>query len=305
MNVADPKWSRLAAMLILASVVCSGAGVCVQKTSPSPRTVEKLADIAKAYSIDIVATAPPFPITTTHGEIGGSVADAEVLESYTGLFAKEFTLYPRSLVKRSQLKRVVLCKDLAFAGQLRTAIPDYEHDTLYLDVHRGMPNTLYLRKVLHHEFFHIIDYRDDGLVYRDDCWAALNPPEFLYGNGGRNVQDQSDTSVLTDKFPGFLNHYSTTGVQEDKAEIFANLIVDPAYVANRAGKEGVLNAKVQQMRKLLINFCPEMTDEFWEKVRSKGPVVCAAVVVPVYGRRMRPLRNDNALASCEGVIDGG
>jgi hypothetical protein len=162
----------------------------------------------------------------------------------------------------------VLCSELSFAGQRRNAIPDYEHDTLYLDVKRGSWDTPYLRKVIHHEFFHVIDYRDDGRVYQDERWMALNPDNFQYGTGGRTAQDVQKTSVLTKSYPGFLNHYSTTGVEEDKAEIFANLIVDFEYVEERCQTDAAIRAKVEQMKVLLAAFCPEMNDDFWEKVRT-------------------------------------
>jgi hypothetical protein len=200
--------------------------------------------------------------------VDGKSADPKDLENYRSLFASEFSLYPPDLVKRSQLKRVVLCSELSFAGQQRNAIPDYEHDTLYLDVRRGAYNKAYLRTVIHHEFFHIIDYRDDGQVYQDKGWEALNPPGFKYGSGGKNAQAFALTSILTDRFPGFLNHYSTTGVEEDKAEVFANLIVHPAYVEARTQKDPVLKAKVARMRELLLQFCPDMNDRFWQKVRA-------------------------------------
>jgi hypothetical protein len=200
--------------------------------------------------------------------IDGKAATQIELQGYTSLFATEFAIYPPDLLQRSQLKRVVLCGELAFAGQRRNAIPDFEHDTLYLDVSRGAYSKPYLRKVIHHEFYHIIDYRDDGSVYRDERWAALNPDNFKYGTGGRTAQDLKETSALTNKYPGFLNHYSTTGVEEDKAEIFANLIVDPEYVETRAINEHVINAKVERMKDQLAKFCPEMNNEFWERVRK-------------------------------------
>lgn len=228
----------------------------------------ELEKIAKAYEIEIVAAGPDFPVKTRHGLIEGKQVAGSDLENYTSLFATEFTLYPTELLQRSQLKRVVICRELSFAGQRRNAIPDFEHDTLYLDAGRGANNKPYLRKVIHHEYFHIIDFRDDGSVYKDDRWAALNPDKFQYGSGGRTVQDLAETSVLTDKFPGFLNHYSTTGVEEDKAEMFANLIVDPAYVENRAGTDRVIHAKVDRMKDQLAKFCPEMNDRFWERVRQ-------------------------------------
>jgi hypothetical protein len=163
---------------------------------------------------------------------------------------------------------------LSFDGQRRSAIPDFESDILYLDVCRGWPNRLYLRKVLHHEFFHILDYRDDGSVYEDPSWSELNPPEFAYGSGGRNAQGRADTSVLNDQHPGFLNHYSTTGVEEDKAEIFANLIVEPLKMKERVEADAVLRRKVDRLKELVMRFCPEIDEGFWRRAaerRDGGP----------------------------------
>jgi hypothetical protein len=250
----------LAALLIFSAVCAQGPGV-----EPLFAELEK---IAKEYKIEVVAADPRFPVKTVYGAIEGKGAERKETQDYAGLFAPEFSLYPADLVRRAKLERVVLCRELSFGGQRRNAIPDYEHSCLYLDVSRGSYSKPYLRKVIHHEFFHIVDYRDDGSVYRDERWSALNPKEFKYGSGGRTAQDLRETSVLTTKFPGFLNHYSTTAVEEDKAEVFANLIVDYAYVADRAKKDRVLNAKVERMKELLAKFCPDINDRFWEKVRT-------------------------------------
>ncbi|HEV2704602.1 MAG TPA: putative zinc-binding metallopeptidase [Pyrinomonadaceae bacterium] len=241
-----------------------------QQKKAQPAAFAALAKVAKAYNIEIVTADLGLPVQTTHGAIEGRPAAQQELENYADLFVQEFTLYPTALVKRARLKRVVLCNEVAFAGQRRNAVPDFEHDTLYLDVSRGAYNKLYLRKVIHHEFFHIVDYRDDGSVYKDDLWAALNPSGFQYGTGGRNAQDKPDTSLLTDKYPGFLNHYSTTGVEEDKAEMFANMFVEPAYVESRMKKDAVLRSKVVLMKSLLGRFCPDMSDAFWDKLRRRG-----------------------------------
>jgi hypothetical protein len=235
---------------------------------PAADSLPELGKIARAYKIGVVTADPGFPVQTRHGPIDGKTAEKKAIEDYTGLFAPEFGLYPPDLIKRARLRRVVLCADLSFAGQRRTAVPDWEHDTLYLDVSRGAHAKAYVRKVLHHEFFHMVDYRDDGSVYKDERWAALNPGTFKYGDGGKKAQDQNDTSVLTDKYPGFLNHYSTTGVEEDKAELFAHLIVDAAHVEDRAKKDVVLKAKVERMKELTARFCPDMNAKFWDRARK-------------------------------------
>lgn len=228
----------------------------------------KLAQVARDLGIAIVAADPVFPVATAHGIIDGKGATGDEVRAYTGLFVPEFSLYPTELFRQTRLRRVVLCRDLSFGGQRRNAIPDFEHDTLYLDVARGTHNQAYMRKVIHHEFFHIIDLRDDGSLYRDERWASLNPGAFRYGSGGKNAQNLPQTSVLTDKFPGFLNHYSTTGVEEDKAEVFANLVVDPEEIESRAKKDTVLRSKVRRMRELLADFCLGMNGGFWDKVRK-------------------------------------
>ncbi len=235
---------------------------------PAPNTEPTaLEAIARAYQIEVTAN-PTFPVRASYGTIDGKSADRGAVERYTSLFVAEFALYPRELIQRAKLKRVVLCAELSFAGQRRNAIPDFEHDTLYFDVERGASNRTYLRKVIHHEFFHIIDLRDDGQLYADKEWAALNPRAFKYGSGGANAQGVANTSTLTDAVPGFLNHYSTTGVEEDKAEVFANLIVDSAYIEKRIKTDAVLDAKVERMKALMKRFCPDVDELFWDAAKK-------------------------------------
>lgn len=249
--------------LIVRFLICLSLGGAQAQSPPSD-----LAKLAASYDLQISTSDLHFPVETAHGQIDGTPATEADLLAYTRLFVPEFSLYPTDLIRRSRLQRIVLCTDLAFAGQRRNAIPDFEHDTLYLDVRRGSHNPAYLRKVIHHEFFHIVDYLDDGSLYQDPNWAALNPPDFRYGDGGRNAQDLKETSVLTDRFPGFLNHYSTTAVEEDKAELFANLLVDPDHVERRAADDPVLDSKVDRLHALLLQFCPSLDDAFWNRVRD-------------------------------------
>jgi hypothetical protein len=227
---------------------------------------DRLNEVAKAYRIEIVDGAPNFPVKTHWGFVDGKKAAPKNVERYTPLFVREFTLLPPSLVEKAKLKRVVFCEELSFGGQRRNAVPDWEHDTLYLEVSRGSQHPRYLAAVIHHEFFHLVDYRDDGSVYKDDAWAALNPKTFKYGNGGKNWQGDGKTTVLTDKHPGFLTHYMTTGVEEDKAELFAQLVINPTHVKARAKTDAILKAKVVRMKALLKAFCPEVNDEWWKKV---------------------------------------
>ena len=59
--------------------------------------------------------------------------DSSGLYSYLQLFDKEFSKYPTSFIKATNLKHVVFVKSLGFGGQLRAAIPDYYKEILLLD----------------------------------------------------------------------------------------------------------------------------------------------------------------------------
>lgn len=266
--IGSDRASALIAIMGLLLVSVSAADDVDRGKAEEP--LGDLEGIAAAFEIEVVTTDPGFPIETHHGAIDGASADRRALREYAPLFTVEFALYPVDLVRRTRLDRVVLCRELSFDGQRRNAVPDFASNTLYLDVSRGTHSRTYLRKVIHHELFHIIDFRDDGSVYRDERWASLNPADFRYGDGGRLAQDLAETSVLTTKYPGFLNHYSTTGVEEDKAEVFANLIVDHHHVEDRAARDAVLHAKVERMKAMLAEFCPEVGERFWEKVRARS-----------------------------------
>ena len=140
----------------------------------------KLAQLAAEYRVDIVDKNIGFPIRIPAGSITGKPADAADLESYGPILIEEFGKYPVELILKTRLKRIVLCAELAYEGQKRNAVPDFANNTLFLDVATAKSNQRYLRKVIHHEYFHMIDYADDGSVYSDKIWAALNSDEFKY-----------------------------------------------------------------------------------------------------------------------------
>ena len=118
-----------------------------------------------------------------------------------------------------------------------------------------------------HRSFAQVAILADGRVEQDPDWEALNPPGFRYRGGGRTaLADPTLTAVPTDRVPGFLSMYSTSAVDEDKAEVFAYLMADPEFVDARVRVDPVVRAKVARMRELLAGFCPAINDQFWERV---------------------------------------
>jgi hypothetical protein len=249
-------------LLLALLAVCQA--VYARAAEPATAGLARLAD---KYGVQVVVDKEPFPVKTAHGAIDGKAASREELRAYVPLLLFEFNLYPRDLVKKTELKRIVLCKDLTFGGQRRNAVPDFEHNTLYLEVARGRHSGPYMRRVIHHEFFHIIDLRDDGELYRDERWAALNGKGFRYGAGGKEAQGDATVSLAGGAAPGFVNRYSMTAVEEDKAEVFAHMMVGYDQLEKRATRDRVLGLKVRRMAGLLERFSPAVDRGFWQRVR--------------------------------------
>jgi len=191
-------------------------------------------------------------------------AKASLLEAYEALFVKEFSLYPASFVEKAVVHRIVFGAGLSVDGQVRAAVPAFDGETMYYDAVLGASKPHYQRLVIHHEFFHMVDQRM-GFLDRDPEWEKLNAPGFRYGPGGANMR-RKGVGDLTDKIPGFLTMYGTAAVEEDKAELFAHMIVDGPYVKKRASQDAVLAAKIGLLDKRLAAFDPAMGTSFWKKI---------------------------------------
>jgi hypothetical protein len=235
---------------------------------PAKHTPFDARSIEEKYHLHVAWKDEVYPVKTHHGPISATNALPADLDDYYALLAQEFMLYPPRLITLCKLKRIVLCRDLAYNAQKRAAVPDFEHDTLYLDVLRGGSNRSYQRLVIHHEFFHLIDYKDDGALYSDAEWARLNGEKFRYGRGGVTMQNDGSSGLLSN-IPGFLTRYGTSGVEEDKAELFGHMMTEYPTVEKRAANDRVIHDKMSHMKALMAKFCSDMDETFWDQVNRR------------------------------------
>jgi hypothetical protein len=237
---------------------------------------EELPDIARVcdargVEFEVVGLDAPIDDAVYGNKIRGTAPKLGSCLFYQPLLVAGLELYPPAFVKKSGLRKIILCGDLHYLSQPRKAIPVEDTGTLYLDPDPEI--IYYLQDVLHHEFFHIIDRAmfKHGLWSAprrrgwDDQWCALNPWGFTYGDGGAYDREagafiSGDGSVVA----GFLNRYSTSAVEEDKAEIFAGLIRHPGALVE--GQDAVLACKAKEMIRRLFMFCPDVDADFWHRV---------------------------------------
>lgn len=173
----------------------------------------------------------------------------------------EMSIYPMSLLTWTNLKLVFICQSL-YLGDL-IAIEHYQavsiptQAALLIGIRGPIEK---IRASIHHELFHFIDYRC-GLLLRDIEWAGLNNPDFQYGAPLSND--------LRTHPSGFVSHYATSKVSEDKAETFVMMITEPEVIEKMILNDRVIYTKVKCMRTRLVTICPELNEDFWMRILAK------------------------------------
>ncbi|MCH7945839.1 MAG: hypothetical protein IIC73_07485, partial [Armatimonadetes bacterium] len=125
------------------------------------------------------------------------------------------------------------------------------------------------KRVINHALYHMIDIAL-GQAWEDDEWRALLDEGFKYGQFGAagHVDRTSKTGLLTTEYPGFLNKYSTGHIADDKADMFAYMIVAYDYVEARSKDNRQVRAKMDMIKSRMKQFSPEMDESFWTKIAA-------------------------------------
>ncbi len=225
-----------------------------------------LDDLGAKYHLRVEVLSSPLDWKGNGYAVHARPATGEQVDNYAPTLIAEWSLYPPSFVKKAKVVKIVIGKDLAVNEQFRSAVPAFDGAAMYYDPVLGSSNTHYQRVVVHHEFFHMVDWRM-GTLAPDYLWWSANPTSFHYGTGGANMRT-SGVGDLTDTLPGFLTMYGTSAVEEDKAELFAHLIVDGDFVARRALVDPVLAKKISMLKVRMLKFDQAMDEQFWKRAAA-------------------------------------
>lgn len=243
------------------TIILSG---CVSIQPPKNLAQEVLPQLSEYYGIELTTNTKNIPPTSWGLQYTPiTVGDEQKLSSYLSLFEQEFSKMPPELLTLSNLKSVVFVKDMSVVEQPRAAVPDYLNEVLYYDI--NVKSAAYARRVIHHEFYHMLEQELFGSAYYiDPDWTILNNSTFSYGNGGA-FSRKGSLSGYDHPITGFINGYAMSGIEEDKAEIWTILWLDYNWqkVYPMLKADCVLISKINQ----LINQMAERTEalpvSFW------------------------------------------
>jgi hypothetical protein len=234
-----------------------------------------LAELAQQQKIGISWTGGPYRYEYSWG--GGTAADPSEAEvaSVAQAIAREFRAYPAGFLRDSGFRGVVLVRDLRVTedGGTRGAAGYIFEGRFFLDVPsaaRAIEAGTRVR-FIHHVIWHQLDERA-GTMWKDPEWTALNPPGFEYGVHSRGGVHETRVGAgsLTRRFPGFLNLYSTGNLPDDKAEVFAYLMVIPGWMQQRANEDAHLRGKIGLIQARLAALDRRFDAGFWRQIRAEG-----------------------------------
>ena len=248
------------ASLCGAFVVLSATAACTERVeldpsddeirSPAAHSAPDPAAPSVGVSVPVVNDEAGLPVQTRDGWIRGqSISDGARTfgEFYRRTLSAQIAVYPRSFLEKVGLKCVVLCEGLSFEGTKCPAYADVERGRIYFDVRTSL-DASYLKRAFHHELFHQIDFAEDGVLDSDSFWESLNTPGFRYTQNADRMQEGAAGRDDAAAPEGFLNWYATSSPAEDKAEVYAALVVDRGEARRRIERDPILSRKADRVR---------------------------------------------------------
>jgi hypothetical protein len=239
-TIAPTKTAQLGQPVIVQSPTSKAVD-----TQPYVNTLQSLAsDYAIVVSATPIKTSLSFATWTT-------AADNARLNKFATILNQEFRKYPKSFVAESKLKGIIIVENLSVQGQNRAAMPDaYVDNYLYFSIEpKYLNDTGYLKNVIHHEIGHMVENGFfGGFSWADLAWNACNASGFVYGAGGGAAYSNAGFANTLNAVPSFLTGYGTYGIEEDKAEIFADLVSNPTRINGLSAKDAGVKCKADLYR---------------------------------------------------------
>jgi hypothetical protein len=228
-----------------------------------PLTSWDVSELRTSHGVEVRVATRVFNMLAGNGTVEGRKPDSGHLDTTLPILLAELRRYPPGMLRMLNMERVVLVSDLKEETFAIPSLPNVEN-TLLMDV-QSPPD--FLRRLIHHEVFHFMDFADDGEVGDEGSWGSLNEPLFRYAAGGRTMREPN-SAALTDELPGFVSLYARSAVEEDKAELFAFLMVAPTKVADIASRDHKVASKVRALLEIVSRSSPVLAARLQDAVLS-------------------------------------
>lgn len=221
-----------------------------QNTAPAaPAAIPQKITTAQITSLLQVDVQTPSAGSTATASWDAADSTSDSAQAFLLMLHDEWSKYPTGMNVRVGLQHIYLVKNLTVDGQFRAAMPDPNYaKALYYDVSANYVDSMqgkYMRRTIHHEYSHYIEYTTYQTYYHDDpAWEACNTPGFLYGSGGPSAYSDPVYANTYHTHAGFISGYSESGSEEDRAEVLAWLMTQPTQTKSLGVVDTYLGCKL-------------------------------------------------------------
>lgn len=221
---------------------------------------------------------------------------------YLKMLQDELNKYPEGFLRKAEVERIVVCKELSSRGHSIAGHADPWSKTVYTcpGFNNTSANNPFVKSTIHHELYHRIEATFNGSPrYKDPVWAKLNSTDFKYGKGGMYFKrNKSNPKSPFHPNAGFVRDYSKSALEEDKATVYTALFVEEisACLADWIEEDEILRNKVNYMKDFLLKHCDEMTSDFWANLRTDQ---CSPLWPPALGSAIKQYEIQDSRFSVE------
>ena len=222
--------------------------------------------IQKKYGVKALYKNIPESVSPKYVYSQAEKKDMHKLLRYLKVFYQELSKYPKSFFKGKDLHSIIFVKKLFLEEKPAEGLYLYKSKQIFFDFSRNESNVLSKRHSIHHEFYHMMDIMQPG--WRDPIWNTFNDPEFVYGKESvKNMEKKRGRGhqILRER-KGFITPYSMKSAEEDKAEIYACLLIKSQNkILQKWEKDDeILKKKTDYIKNRIEEFCSDMNEKYWE-----------------------------------------
>jgi len=226
---------------------------------------EYVTRVRAQYSIELLYKDIPQPQGTTALYQEVHPRNYSKLLAFLKILEEELGRYPSRFFEFSQLQQIYLVEKCFHHDRPMEGLYNDRDRVILLEIARGS-NPIRQRHNIHHELFHMMERSVQRMVRLDEEeWSKLNKDHFVYGQPSRYKESESFSSPPRE---GFATVYSLTSPQEDRAEIYACLMVrsQNRLLSKWMGSDPILKQKVEYIKRFIVAYCPEMDERYWDRL---------------------------------------
>ena len=188
-------------------------------------------------------------------------ADYPFVIKFLEILKTELKKYPPDFFKKFSQPTIILVKKYFYEEKPAEGLCTFAGNVIFFDFFRSRRNDRNQEHSIHHEIFHMIEVqmKKENAVF-DAVWQQFNSPNFEYGKPVARQGNVNALNYFAPSDPGFVTEYAMTSPAEDKAEVFACLMVDSQrrLIEQWTKKDEILQKKVDYIKSIVRRFCEKM-----------------------------------------------